>query len=143
MSLHDRWQNALDQIRAEGRYRAFKPPTGIDFSSNDYLGYSKIACSSTDLSRSGTASRLLRGHHPIWEDVEAKLAAWHGADAALMMTSGYVANEGLLGTIIEAGDVVFSDECNHASIIDGVRLSRAEKVVFAHNQVDALEKQLH
>ena len=113
---------------------SFDQPRGIDFSSNDYLGYSKLFQKNVaDLSRSGKASRLLRGHHEIWDDVETELAAWHGAEAALMMTSGYVANEGLLSTIIEPHDWVASDEFNHASIIDGLRQSKAERYIFRHN----------
>ena len=141
MSLADRWRVELDRLKDEGRYRTLTPPAGIDFSSNDYLGYSKLRAGSVSdgLSRSGTASRLLRGQHPIWDEVETQLAAWHGAEAALMMTSGYAANEGLLGTIITAGDTAFSDQCNHASIIDGLRLSKAEKMIFPHNDVNHLE----
>jgi 8-amino-7-oxononanoate synthase len=143
MSVFDRWRVQLDRLREEGRQRALQPPAGIDFSSNDYLGFARRAASvsdrSTELSRSGAASRLLRGHHPIWDEVETKLAAWHHAQAALVMNSGYCANEGLLSTICEAGDVAFSDQCNHASIIDGLRLSRAEKVIFRHNDLNELE----
>lgn len=141
MSLPDRWQIELDHLRAEGRYRTLKPPAGMDFSSNDYLGYAGRAGSVSDrsLSRSGAASRLLRGHHAIWDEVESKLAAWHGTEAALVMTSGYSANEGLLSTICEPGDLVFSDQLNHASIIDGLRLARAEKIIFRHNDVNELE----
>jgi 8-amino-7-oxononanoate synthase len=139
MSLSERWQAQLEQLRADHRYRALTTSAGIDFSSNDYLGYSKRPWPHRDLPRSGTASRLLRGHHPLWDDVEAQLAEWHGAEAALVMTSGYAANEGLLGTIIEPGDTVFSDQDNHASIIDGFRLSKAEKVIFPHNDVNALD----
>ncbi len=142
MKRMDRWQTQLDQLRAEGRYRTLTTAAGIDFSSNDYLGYSKLAGSVCDRSRSGTASRLLRGHDAVWEEVEAKLAAWHGAEAALVMTSGYVANEGLLSAVVEPGDLVFSDQCNHASIIDGLRLCRAEKIVFSHNDVNDLVKTL-
>ena len=146
MSLSDRWQTELERLREEGRYRTLAPPVGIDFCSNDYLGYSKqnlrAGSVSDGLSRSGTASRLLRGHHPIWDEVETKLASWHNAEAALMMTSGYTANEGLLSTIIEPTDLVFSDQYNHASIIDGLRLSRAEKAIFAHNDVNELEAQM-
>jgi 8-amino-7-oxononanoate synthase len=139
MSLADRWQTELAQLRAQGRYRALTHPAGIDFSSNDYLGYSKRAWSASHHSRSGAASRLLRGHHPIWDEVETRLASWHGAEAALVFASGYAANEGLLSTIIAPGDVVFSDQLNHASIIDGLRLTRAEKVLFPHNDVNELE----
>src|SRR5262249_37524850 len=109
--------------------------------SNDYLGYGAARASSAGpgLPRSGMGSRLLRGHHPIWEEVEAALAGWHGAEAALMMTSGYAANEGLLATVIEPHDWVASDQLNHASIIDGLRLAGAERFVFRHQDLDHLE----
>src|SRR5262249_5446211 len=92
--------------------------------------------------RSGMASRLLRGHHPIWDEVESALAAWHGAEAVLMMTSGYTANEGLISTVIEAGDWVATDELNHACIIDGLRLCRPRKFAFRHNDLGHLESGL-
>jgi 8-amino-7-oxononanoate synthase len=148
MNLIDRWRRELDRLKQDGRHRALQVPAGIDFSSNDYLGYSKRSLpaasasdrgSQCDLSRSGAASRLLRGQHPIWDEVETKLAAWHHAEAALMMTSGYAANEGLLSTVLSPGDTVFSDQCNHASIIDGLRLSKAEKIVFSHNDLNEIE----
>jgi 8-amino-7-oxononanoate synthase len=71
--------------------------------------------------------------------VEAELAQWHGAEAALMLTSGYTANEGLLATVIEPDDWVASDALNHASIIDGLRLSRAERFVYRHLDLNHLE----
>src|SRR4051812_13938310 len=110
MSLAERWENQLEQLRAQGRYRQLRAGQGIDFSSNDYLGYGSGARRSLSFPadpawpRSGMASRLLRGQHDIWEEVESRLARWHGAQAALMFPSGYMANEGLLATIIEPGD---------------------------------------
>jgi len=95
--------------------------------------------SESTASRSGAASRLLRGHHPVWDEVEGALARWHGAEAALIFNSGYVANEGLLSTLIEADDLVFSDASNHASLIDGLRLTKARRLIFRHNDVDHLE----
>ncbi len=143
MSLTTRWQYSLDELQGRARYRRLAPPTGIDFSSNDYLGYSKLVpFEPTALSRSGTASRLLRGQHPLWDEVETALACWHGAEAAVVMTSGYVANEGLLATVIESGDWVASDAANHASIIDGLRLGRGEKFIYRHNDVGHLEEGL-
>jgi 8-amino-7-oxononanoate synthase len=143
MSVFERWRVQLEQLRQEGRHRILQPPAGIDFSSNDYLGYSKIATTSAvELARSGTASRLLRGQQPIWDKVEARLAAWHGAEAALMLTSGYAANEGLLSTVVAPSDLVFSDQFNHASIIDGIKLSRAEKIIYRHNDLDELSMRL-
>jgi 8-amino-7-oxononanoate synthase len=142
MSLQSRWHSELERLRGEGRFRTLTPPSGIDFSSNDYLGYSKRTWPNVMGGRSGTASRLLRGHHPIWDEVEAALARWHGAEAALVFPSGYAANEGLLATLLEPGDWVASDQRNHASIIDGVRLSKAERFVFRHNDLADLESGL-
>jgi 8-amino-7-oxononanoate synthase len=143
MKLPQRWSDLLVELRLQWRYRMLAAPSGVDFASNDYLGYGKAArageSAAAPLPRSGTASRLLRGQHPIWEEVEAKLARWHGAGTALIMTSGYVANEGLLSTVIEPYDWVASDELNHASIIDGLRLSRAERFIYRHQDLDHLE----
>ena len=87
MTLFDRWTATLDQLRSQGRYRQFAAPGGIDFTSNDYLGYaSQPNPSSAEMSRSGAASRLLRGHHPVWDDVESALAAWHAQAQARTQT---------------------------------------------------------
>jgi len=152
MTLADRWRRDLAELHAQGRYRRLAVPSGLDFSSNDYLGYGKwgpvgnrsesgepVTNRSPQLSRSGQASRLLRGEHPLWQEVETELAQWHGAEAALMMTSGYTANEGLLSALVQPEDFFASDELNHASIIDGGRLSKAERFVFRHNDLDHLE----
>ncbi|HEX3152167.1 MAG TPA: 8-amino-7-oxononanoate synthase [Gemmataceae bacterium] len=140
MSVFDRWTSALDQLRAQGRFRQFALPSGIDFTSNDYLGYAtKPNSIADDLPRSGIASRLLRGHHAIWEEVESSLADWHGAETVLMMTSGYTANEGLISTLMEPGDWAASDELNHACIVDGLRLARCRRFVFRHNDLNHLE----
>jgi 8-amino-7-oxononanoate synthase len=151
VDIEARWADWLEGMRAEGRHRRLSLPRGVDFCSNDYLGFGKDAAERAEirgltpparLAWGGVASRLLRGHHAIWEDVESSLAAWHGAEAALIFTSGYVANEGLLATVIEPRDWVASDEFNHASIIDGLRLSKAERFVFRHNDLDHLENGL-
>jgi 8-amino-7-oxononanoate synthase len=143
MSLLARWQSSLETLRAQGRLRSLQSPQGIDFASNDYLGYGSLGDPSTvPLSRSGIASRLLRGHHPIWDEVESALARWHGAEAALVMTSGYVANQGLLATVIEKGDLVISDALNHASIIDGLKLAGGTRQTFMHRNVSQLAKLL-
>jgi 8-amino-7-oxononanoate synthase len=145
MSLEQRWHDQLTHLKAQGRYRRLQTPCGIDFSSNDYLGFARsepdelASPAAADLARSGAASRLLRGQHAIWDDIEQRLAAWHNAEAALVFTSGYVANEGLLSTVVGPEDVVLSDQCNHASIIDGLRLSRAKREVFRHNDVAHVE----
>src|SRR6185312_1242866 len=156
MSLFERWSATLDEPREQGRYRSFRLPAGIDFTSNDYLGLASggrkppdssaldknqgaYAPRSPGLPQSGTSSRLLRGHHAIWDEVESMLAAWHGADAVLMMNSGYNANEGLIATIAEPGDWVAADELSHACIVDGLRLARPRKFLFRHNDLSHLE----
>lgn len=147
MNLFDRWTAALDGLRRLDRFRSFARPAGVDFTSNDYLGYgggrvpdgfAPSVDNGPSLARSGMASRLLRGHHAVWEEVESALAAWHGAEAALMMTSGYAANEGLLSTVFEPGDWVATDELNHACIIDGLRLAKCRRFAFRHNDLNHL-----
>jgi 8-amino-7-oxononanoate synthase len=143
MSLEARWQSHLDTLHQQGRYRVLQHGAGIDFTSNDYLGYaSDFNTNQPPLPRSGTASRLLRGHHPVWDEVESLLASWHQAETALVMTSGYVANLGLLATAIAPNDWVASDACNHASIVDGLRLARAERFVYRHQDLEHLEQGL-
>ncbi len=139
MSLASRWTDELQLLREQGRHRSLRAPAGIDFTSNDYLGYGTRFHCASDLPISGMASRLLRGNHPIWDEVEAALAEWHGAKAALMMTSGYAANEGLLATVVEPGDWVAVDELDHACIFDGLRLIRPRKFAFRHNDLNHLE----
>ncbi len=143
MALPERWTKILNDLQAQGRYRTLTPPVGIDFSSNDYLGFGNLSLPGVQgLAHSGLASRLLRGQHPLWEEAERLLADWHGAEAALVFTSGYVANEGLLATVIGPGDVAFSDQLNHASIIDGLRLSKSARHIFRHNDLNHLEELL-
>ena len=143
--LHERWQRELSMLERVGRRRSLALPRGIDFTSNDYLGFGTEPVSDLPSAESafalwsGTASRLLRGHCELYEQVEAALASWHGAPSVLLMNSGYVANEGLLSTLVRRGDWVASDELNHASIIDGLRLSKGERYVFRHNDLDHLE----
>ncbi len=147
MALKDRWNTTLDTLKAQGRFRSLRLPLGIDFTSNDYLGYASSRSQITPIPelerlRSGMASRLLRGHHQIWDEVEATLAGWHNSPSILMMTSGYAANEGLISTIIEPGDWVASDELNHACIVDGLRMARARRFGFNHNDLNHLEEGL-
>jgi 8-amino-7-oxononanoate synthase len=142
MSLTDRWSALLAQLREQGRYRELSLVRGVDFTSNDYLGYNggtQDPSPFPELPRSGMASRLLRGHHPVWDEVESALARWHGAEAALMMTSGYAANEGLLATVLSPNDWVASDQFNHASLIDGLRLAKAQAFIYRHQDLDHLE----
>ncbi len=151
MTLHDRWSDALNTLKTQGRYRSFALPKGIDLTSNDYLGYGNgrivpgfANCNNTSnpLPRSGMASRLLRGHHALWDQVEDQLAKWHGCEGVLIMTSGFTANEGLISTLCEPADWVAGDELNHACILDGLRLARCRRFTFRHNDLNHLEEGL-
>ncbi len=118
----------------------------VTFSSNDYLGLANDpelkAAALAAVHRYGTgsgASRLVTGDNTSHRALEKAIAAFEGTEAALVFNSGYAANVGLLSTFCGAGDVIFSDALNHASIIDGARLSRAKTVVYPHRDVAALE----
>ncbi|MEA2150203.1 MAG: 8-amino-7-oxononanoate synthase [Solirubrobacteraceae bacterium] len=113
--------------------------------SNNYLGLAdnvRVQEAAADAALrwgAGTgASRLVSGTMTVHSRLETRLAAFKGTEAALLFGSGYLANLGVVGTLARAGEVVFSDELNHASIIDGCRLSRAETFVYGHNDVEHL-----
>jgi 8-amino-7-oxononanoate synthase len=121
----------------------------LNFASNDYLGLAgdprliRAAASALEDAGAGAgASRLIVGNHRHHVRLEAAVADWLGCGGVRLFNSGYAANVGVLTALLGAGDVVFSDELNHASIIDGCRLSRAEVTVFRHRDVDALEAAL-
>lgn len=118
----------------------------VDFSSNDYLGLAvdpRLAeAAAVALRQAGTgaaAAPLISGHHPLHDELERALAACKGAEAALLFTSGWAANLGAIPALAGRGDAVYSDALNHASLIDGCRLSRAEPRIFPHADLDALE----
>ncbi|HKV50623.1 MAG TPA: 8-amino-7-oxononanoate synthase [Gemmatimonadaceae bacterium] len=121
----------------------------IDFSSNDYLGLAgdqRIADAiATALRREGTgaaAARLISGTNDLHEELEAALAAFKGTEAALLFSSGYAANTGAIPALASRGDVIYADALNHASLIDGCRLSRAEVKIFPHLDLDRLDDML-
>lgn len=93
--------------------------------------------------RSGSgASRLVSGTHTAHAQLESELAQWLGREAAIYFATGYQANVGLMSALAQPGDVIFSDALNHASIIDGIRLSRAQRVIYPHLDMAALEQAL-
>lgn len=147
----------LDGVRASGRWRqnrAFDAlgPRGVlagrevtSYASNDYLGLSMhpavLAAAHEAIDRWGTgatASRLIVGNRPVHDELEAAIADWKHTERALVFSSGYTANAGVLTTFGGPDVTVFSDELNHASIIDGCRLSRSAVAVFRHNDLHHL-----
>ena len=145
--LFDKISIRLAHIRAEGLNRKLVAPHGIDLSSNDYLGLANDErlknAMIAGVRREGvgsTGSRLLRGERDCFREVEKQFAVWKNTGRALYFNSGYQANIGILQTFAEESDVVFSDQFNHASLIDGMRLSRARKIIFRHLDVENLTK---
>lgn len=117
----------------------------ILFCSNDYLGLSRhpalVEAARAALERYGAgsgASRLVSGTSPVHEELEERLAAFEGAEAAILFNSGYAANTGIIPALAGKDDAVFSDSLNHASIIDGCRLSRARVQVYRHTDLEHL-----
>ncbi len=147
--LGTRLAERLRAIDDDGLRRTLRPPSGIDLCSNDYLGLAghprlkqRMADAVMAEGVGSTGSRLLRGERSGFARVEEKFARFKGAERSVYFSSGYLANLAVLTTLSEAGDVIFSDERNHASLIDGARLSRARRVVFPHNDVAELERLL-
>jgi 8-amino-7-oxononanoate synthase len=139
----------LGQLRGAGLLRQMRLPHGIDLVSNDYLGFAEHPYIRTrmrealaELPAGAGGSRLLRGHHVVFEQLESRLAVFSGSEAALLFGSGYAANIGLLQAIVSEGDVIFSDAHNHASIIDGIRLTKAPTVIYPHLDLNALDAAL-
>jgi 8-amino-7-oxononanoate synthase len=121
----------------------------IMLGSNNYLGLTgdeRVKGAARDaLERYGTAltgSRLLNGTIPLHTELEREIAEWMGADDAIVFTTGYQANLGTIGTILEPGDTVICDSGDHASILDGCRLSGARLRPFRHNRMEKLERML-
>lgn len=121
----------------------------IMLGSNNYLGLTgdpRVKGAAREaLERYGTAltgSRLLNGTIPLHVELEREIAAWMGTEDAIVYTTGYQANLGTIGTILEPGDTVICDSGDHASILDGARLSGARLRPFRHNQMEKLERML-
>ncbi|MDR6782526.1 8-amino-7-oxononanoate synthase [Pedobacter africanus] len=143
----------LQQRADKGILRKLSSATfQADFSSNDYLGFGRsaelnakteqiLALIPAHQNGSG-GSRLLSGNHWFTEETEQHIAAFHQAPAALLFNSGYDANLGLLSSLGQRGDTIIADELIHASLIDGARLSNANRYTFKHNDLNSLEAKL-
>ncbi len=121
----------------------------LNLASNNYLGLAgdirlkKAAVQAVEQYGTGAAaSRLIVGNHPLYEQAEALLTDWKESEAGVIFTSGYTANLGIISAICDRKSIVFSDKLNHASIIDGIILSRAEHKRYRHNDLNHLEELL-
>ncbi len=144
----DRWRSPRE-FDALGPAGVLQGGAVVSFASNDYLGLSAhpavVAAAHEALDRWGAgsgASRLVTGSRPIHGELERALAEWKGTEAAVTFPTGFAANLGVLCVLGGAGVRVLSDELNHASIIDGCRLSRSALAVYRHRDIGHLDELL-
>src|SRR5918998_5256350 len=150
--------DVLEELRDSGLYRRLRmvespqgPEVLLDgepvllLCSNNYLGLaddSRVRCAASDAAMhwgaSAGASRLVSGTMPLHAELERRLAELKGKPASLLFGSGYLANTGVVSALAREGEIVFSDELNHASIIDGCRLAKAETFVYRHADTEHL-----
>ena len=149
---------ALADLEAAGLRRRLRHRLGpagrfvdglVNLSSNDYLGLAtdpRVAQAAADAARrwggGAGASRLVTGGTTLHRELEAALADWKGTPDAVVFSSGYLANLGVLAALADRGDLICSDALNHASIVDACRLSRAEVRVYPHGDLEALDAAL-
>lgn len=161
--MYDDYENILNELKNHSHFRDLKDFEGKDekfiyykgkkllnLSSNNYLNFADnkglneefLDTVGADYSFGSASARLLTGTLPVYKELEELLAGMYGKEGALLYNSGYHANVGISSALCQKGDVVFSDKLNHASIIDGMRLSGGKFFRFPHNDMEALEKLL-
>ena len=145
--MHGEFEADLRDLAGRGRLRSLRGRSGIDFTSNDYLGLAEsdeLRRAASEASARGVpvgagGSRLLRGNHEEHEALESEAATYFGAETALYFGGGYVANFAIFSTLPQRGDLVVHDELVHASVHEGLRSGRADHVAVAHNNIDAFD----
>ncbi|MFQ5848771.1 MAG: 8-amino-7-oxononanoate synthase [Candidatus Methylomirabilales bacterium] len=160
--MNDYFGRDIERLKRKDAYRRLRamegatgPRMGVDgrevvvLCSSNYLGLAShprlkaAAIEATDrLGVCSAAARLIAGNNALYRTLEEELAAFKGREAALVYSTGYMANLGVISAVVGEGDVVYTDALSHASIIDGCRVSRAAVQVFPHNDLDALERLL-
>jgi len=155
-------QTQLEQIREKGLYRSLRSLDSaadavvmadgrrlIQFSSNNYLGFAnhpvlrQAAANALEQYGVGVgASRLIAGNCSLYQKLEERLMRFKETEAALVFPTGYQANLGVITALAGPEDIIFSDELNHASIVDGCRLSGAAIIIYPHRNLDVLEKRI-
>ncbi len=154
--LNRRIADQLEALRQRDRFRQRRivEPAGagcarvagrdcINFCSNDYLGLAQDPRLRAGPGASGSAaSALITGYSPSHAELEARLADWLQRDRVLLFPTGFSANVGIIDALLQRGDLAVCDALNHASLIDGVRLSGADKRIYAHAGVDQARRAL-
>lgn len=147
---HSHFRNIKDFEKKDEKYIYFKGQKLINLSSNNYIGFADnkalteefLNSAGNNYSFGSASARLLTGTLPVYKELETLIANLYNKDAALLFNSGYHANVGINSSITGKGDVIFSDKLNHASIIDGMKLSDGKFFRYPHNNMEALEKLL-
>lgn len=161
--MYNDYKNILEELKKHSHFRDLKDFEGKDekyiyykgkkllnLSSNNYLNFADnkkitqefLETAGVEYSFGSASARLLTGTLPVYKELEQLLSNLYGKDAALLYNSGYHANVGIASALNQKGDVIFSDKLNHASIIDGMKLSDGKFFRFPHNDMTALEKLL-
>ena len=153
MKLPEKLQKKIEQRIKNNTLRSLGESNPLfDFSSNDYLGFSKNSSLLDKVSeilqkkniqhQGATGSRLLSGNHKLYTLAESAVASFHESETALIFNSGYDANIGFFQSVPQRGDVILYDEYIHASIRDGLTMSHAKSYKFMHNDLGDLEKKI-
>jgi 8-amino-7-oxononanoate synthase len=160
--MRDRLSSILNKIKEKGNYRTIKylkplSTTRIAYNGKEYLNLCSnsylslhahpavidAAKQATDEYGAGIcSSRSVSGSIDLYEILEKEIASYKGYRKGLIFSNGYMANIGIISTLTHEGDVIFSDELNHSSLIDSMRLSRAKKVIYRHKDVNDLERKI-
>ncbi|MDP2357044.1 MAG: aminotransferase class I/II-fold pyridoxal phosphate-dependent enzyme, partial [Beijerinckiaceae bacterium] len=142
--MQSRYEQALEALSRRGRLRALEGRSGLDFTSNDYLGFAESPelkeavadALARDVPVGAGGSRLLRGNHAEHEMLEEEAARFFGGESALFFGAGFAANAALISTLPQRGDLLLYDALVHASTREGLHGTRAAYREFAHNDVD-------
>jgi glycine C-acetyltransferase/8-amino-7-oxononanoate synthase len=151
LNLDELLSKKLQEIKQKNRYRT-RPILNenvVNFSSNDYLSLKdnpitkqKLIHNIDKLSLGSGASVLVSGYYLIQKELEKFISEFKQTEDCIVVGSGYMANVGLIQAISDEEDIIFSDELNHASIIDGIRISKAKKIIYKHCDVEDIEEKL-
>ncbi|MBO9582795.1 MAG: pyridoxal phosphate-dependent aminotransferase family protein [Flavobacterium sp.] len=151
MKLPENLNRKIERYKQDNLFRKLPAFNNlIDFSSNDYIGFSKsesifkhthaYLVENEIFQNGATGSRLISGNHSLYQIAESFIAEFHEAETALIFNSGYNANLGFFSAVPQENDVVLYDELCHASIKDGIAMSRAQSHHYVHNDIEDLEK---
>lgn len=150
LKSHSHFRNLKNFEKKDEKYIYYKGKKLLNLSSNNYLNIADNQAITQEFldnvgnrySFGSASARLLTGTLPVYQELEDLLSSLYGKESALLYNSGYHANVGISSALNQKGDVIFSDKLNHASIIDGMRLSEGKFFRFPHNDMHALEKLL-